>query len=284
MIQFFSLPQKQFALIWSPKCACTTVSSLIAQYVSGSAEFGEEGKQPRAYLNKNGINKKGLSQLKDLFEDQKLDRFVVLTRDPISRLVSTFTNKFLIKVRADKNKIIEIAQRGRYEGFSLKFINDCAESGLAFHGKTPLVKEADVSDFSLAYLVNYINHKAVDIGNVNDHFSPQIKSQSTLDLYTKIRDSVQQFKILRVENLNSDLQELAHMLDFTYTEIHNNKSPLPAGWQKSDDPAIIELSTKELTYMRRIPTRKALYSYIQQNGLDMSAFNYDVQFFGHQLA
>ncbi len=281
-VRFFYLPQRRFALTWSPKCACTTVSGLIAQYVSKPGEFGKETKRLRPYLQKKGVNIKGHKKMENLFDEQKLDRFAVMTRDPLSRLVSAFTNKFLIRFNK-KNKLLEIARRGKYEAFSLKFIKDCAESGISLHGKIPLVMDSGVNDFSLAYFLHYINHEDVNIISIDDHFSPQIKTKSTLQLYSRIRDSVNEFKIIRVESLNSDLQELEKMLDFKFTQIHRNKSPLPEGWQKSDDPAIVELSTKELTENKQMPTRKALHSYLQLNGIEMSIFKYDSEFFNYQV-
>lgn len=82
--------EHKFIIFWSPKCACTSIQTLVAEYVSGDSNFY-----------------KIISKIDDRIPDfQENYLIIVVSRDPFNRLVSGFLNKYVLLEEGSKNNLV----------------------------------------------------------------------------------------------------------------------------------------------------------------------------------
>lgn len=88
-MQFIILHKKKLIIFWSPKCGCTTLKTILSFYLnihdSDKYEHIHKNKELRELINVKNDNLK-------IYQDYDI---VMLIRNPYTRLVSGFLNKYI---------------------------------------------------------------------------------------------------------------------------------------------------------------------------------------------
>jgi len=88
-MQFIILHEKKLIIFWSPKCGCTTLKTIISIYLniydSNKYEKIHKNKELREFINVKKFES-------EIYKDYDI---VMLVRNPYTRLVSGFINKYI---------------------------------------------------------------------------------------------------------------------------------------------------------------------------------------------
>lgn len=90
MRRAFVSPEYRLAVYWSPKCGCTTIASWFAYGLLGLGQ--DEGSRARAWLGRTGRTLKD----EDVLSIPANYHTVAVTREPLSRAISAFTERFVV--------------------------------------------------------------------------------------------------------------------------------------------------------------------------------------------
>ncbi len=303
---FYFLPNKKFALLWHPKCACTSASAWIASHVEGFDD-SKFSSQPRVFLEREGYAFDSVDNLARLCKDGLIKNLVVISRDPLSRMLSSYVSKFLL--RSLPRRQVVIPEVKNYEAFAFRFASACSASDVFLHGVKPdmaatssvddldqaLVQgrrhgepsahRGDLRGLSLAYFLLFINHTTTNAWGLDPHFRPQIVGKHQFQILNQIRRVAESFSILRVESLDDDIAQLSATLELNALKLVGNKTRYPDGWHQSDSTDTVLMPTEELAKNQLVPSKKALVDYLaSEPGVDvMSAFKYDYMLFGYAM-
>lgn len=183
----FICHNKKIILLWSPKVACTTLHNWFVRDICEIPGLDD----PRVLANKNNIPGKNITpeHIKNNFKNYNVYFFV---RDPISRCISCFINKFIFYQNKQMNNINQLEQ------FSLNLIknyNPNITDGITFN----------------EYL-DAIEH-GIKIRKINHHFSPQVNPHKFLPYQNNCNLIVQNidflnFKLNKINKENNISEKL----------------------------------------------------------------------------
>jgi hypothetical protein len=168
----FLFEKHKFIIIWSPKCACTTVKNICCQLLNIDSD---------SYMGVHSINFININ-IKNILEKYPDYPVIYFTRNPYHRIISgytKFTDGLIKKLNFHKNK-------------NLKENNKLTKNGsLSFDEYLDLILSSEPS-------------------NLNDHFQPQtldrekIFQHKNLTLYDI--DKLSDFQSFLKDKLNIDIQ------------------------------------------------------------------------------
>lgn len=260
--QFFFIPNRQLAILWSPKCACGAIGNWAKAAISDFDDFHANpdpvfGADARFNLNRRGYNL-NLYNLKALIKANSVKIVGVSTRDPVSRMRSAFINKFLIHRR---NVLRNFSQ---LEIFSKDFIRHTRRTPLATTARAIKINKAN--DMFTISLASFIEAAAIEkeIRFIDSHFKPQLLERNHLETITSIDRNIAILP-LRTEHLKEDLSALNKITGIDYLPAKDNASELPDGWNISESESSVCMKNKDLIKNRIIPSLQALKSWLKTN-------------------
>ena len=260
--QFYFIPNKNLAILWSPKCACGAIGNWVKVAISEFDDFDCDpdprfGSDARFNLNRKGYNF-NLYNLKALIKANHVKTIAVSTRDPISRMRSAFINKFLIH----KRNILE--HFSQLELFSKDFIRRTRRTPLAVTSRAiRMSKRDDTFTISLASFIEAASTEK-EIRLIDSHFKPQLLEKAHLETITNINTNIPILP-LRTERLKDDLTLLNELTGVSYIPAKDNASDLPEGWRISDEEDMVTMSNHELINHQVIPSLAATKSWLKTN-------------------
>lgn len=260
--QFYFIPNKNLAILWSPKCACGAIGNWAKFAISEFDDFDSDpdprfGPDARFNLNRKGYNF-NLYNLKALIKANHVKAIAVSTRDPISRMRSAYINKFLIH----KRNVLE--HFGQLELFSKDFIRRTRRTPLAPTSRPIRMSKKD-NTFTIS-LASFIEAASIEkeIRLIDAHFKPQLLEKAHLETITNI-DARVPILPLRTERLKDDVTTLNELTGVSYIPAKDNASDLPAGWRVSDEEDMVTMSNKELIDQQAIPSLQATKAWLKAN-------------------
>lgn len=277
-MQFYYLPSKNLIVFWSPKSACTSIVSWIKYSFFELASCHEK---PRLFLQREGYNFTNPTNAYPIIDGGTVKNIVISYRDPASRILSAFVNKFFICGR----KLI--TSENDLEKFSSNFAKKLLEWK---RSSQPPDEESqyriidDFRDMSLQDFILFIcNHAYLDHG-IDSHFKPVIQNEAN---YLLLANLTNQAKLnifpLRTQSFNADLSAINESLSlkqFSPPKVNATRPPSP-DWAFSDDPTLFSASIKELEKERLIPTKQAITGLFSMNSnyklLFEKRFRFDYQ-------
>jgi hypothetical protein len=261
-IQFYFIPNKKLAILWSPKCACGAIGNWAKAAISEFDDFSNSpdprfGADARFNLNRRGYNF-NLYNLKALIKTNNVQIVAVSTRDPVSRMRSSFINKFLIH----KGRVIK--NFSDLELFSKDFVRRTRRTPL-----TAGTKAISMSKKSNSFLISLASFtEAVSIEKevrlIDSHFKPQLLEDPHLETITNIMGNVLILP-LRTERLQEDMTALNRATGLDYMPAKDNASDLPDGWQTSEAEESVLMSNMELIEHQIIPSLNALRTWLRNH-------------------
>ena len=275
MSQFYYVPEKKLAVFWSPKCACSSIVIWLKKYIELNCEesnikLNNLKNDPRFWLNQKGYNYPKWQNIIPLANNH-ISHFVFLTRNPYSRIVSSFLNKFIVYKGKTLKNIDQL------EPFARNFIVKYSNSNL--ENKPSIDKEGNFS-ISLFEFIDIID-KTKELLNLNDHFRPQITSQIEFNTITQLLDSkhISEKIIIKTENFSKDITKLNQSINFNFVPPKVN-STMKKGWELINDQEVINLKNTELINKKLMPTKNALLSFIRNNeNCKLNCFRFDKKIF-----
>ena len=170
-MNFYFLPSRRCIVLWSQKCACTSLSRWI-RHSFEEAKTCAKGTSTRTHLAYTGHDFKDINNLQSLTYGERpvANKIVVSYRDPASRITSSFVNKFHIY----ENRNIFDGQK-KIQGFSRKFGEALTQDLRQATG----VKRKP-GDFSLKEMILFLYRHRDGLDSINAHFTPQLHSQAQL--------------------------------------------------------------------------------------------------------
>jgi hypothetical protein len=261
-IQFYFIPNKKLAILWSPKCACGAIGNWAKAAIQEFEDFTIDadphfGADARFNLNRRGYNF-NLYNLKALIKTGNVNIVAISVRDPISRMHSAFINKFLIHQGNVLQKFSNL------ELFAKDFIKLASQKSQKGQRKPiKLRKRNDTFNISLAEFIKAIITEK-EIRLIDGHFKPQLLEQAHLETITEIKDSISILP-LRTENLADDLNILNSKVGFSYLPKKDNVSEIPPGWEATDSYDSATMNNSDLIKQCMMPTRKALGQWLEEN-------------------
>tara|TARA_B100000886_G_scaffold339210_1_gene303980 strand:- start:588 stop:1424 length:837 start_codon:yes stop_codon:yes gene_type:complete len=275
MSQFYYVPEKKLAVFWSPKCACSSIVIWLKKYIELNCEesnikLNNLKNDPRFWLNQKGYNYPKWQNIIPLANNH-ITHFVFLTRNPYSRIVSSFLNKFIVYKGKTLKNIDQL------EPFARNFIVKYSNSNL--ENKPSIDKEGNFS-ISLFEFIDIID-KTKELLNLNDHFRPQITSKTEFNTITQLLDSkhISEKIIIKTENFSKDITKLNQSINFNFVPPKVN-STMKKGWELINDQEVINLKNTELINKKLMPTKNALLSFIRNNeNCKLNCFRFDKKIF-----
>lgn len=171
----YVLLNKRLVFFFSFKSGNTSLAYWIYEYLKSRDNFEVDSKHVRSYLNNPNIHisaESGLSLIR-----QNGFKGVVLSRNPYTRAVSAFTNKFVV----DGGRWIKTVDN--LEHFSKSFLGQDAQSGVSFVEFLQKIK-------------NSINSGT----GLNRHFAPQVSSKMIGKKFFSYQ--------VRLESVDDDLKKI----------------------------------------------------------------------------
>ena len=158
-IQFYFIPNKKLAILWSPKCACGAIGNWAKAAIQEFEDFTIDadphfGADARFNLNRRGYNF-SLYNLKALIKTGNINIVAISVRDPVSRMHSAFINKFLIH---QGNVLKNFSNLELFAKDFIKLASRTPQKGQ--HKPIKLRKRNDTFNISLAEFI-----KAIITGN-----------------------------------------------------------------------------------------------------------------------
>ena len=259
-MHFYLIPNAKTAITWSEKCACTAVGYWCTNSFRHTNIEGDK----RLFLQNEGYNF-NIVHLLGLIEAGAVETLIVTTRDPISRMLSSYLNKFVLYGERPLQK------RNDLEGFSQTFLDELIDhKSKAFKKKSgiirkqPFLKKNDDYGLSLKDFIRFILRNKANPQKLNPHFRPQIIDKKVLKNLLHAKSSGIATFQLRVEYFNQDLQQINNHLKFNYIpkKINETKPPDHA-WEKKDDIQLTLLNSNILIKNQHIPSLVAAKRLLQ---------------------
>jgi len=276
-MQFYYLPSKALLIFWAPKAACTAITDWVGNSFIETADC--EG-DPRVFLGSKGYTFSNLINITPIIESGAIKNAIISYREPTSRILSSFINKFLIyggKPIASSSELESFAKllARRLASWVSNERSDCA--------RVPDFKGDPELAFSLQDFILFICSGSIRERNIDHHFKPIIWNKNDLASLTRLpRKNIKVFP-LRVEHFDDDLLQINRkLLDGTYIPPKINASTLPSpDWSYSSDPQVVQLSQCDLLENKIIPTRSALLNCFAQkprlSAIFQDRFRFDYQ-------
>ncbi|SMX45892.1 sulfotransferase family 2 domain-containing protein [Actibacterium lipolyticum] len=136
--QSYVLPEKNLVVFWTPKAACTTISTAICAKLLNlpQEEFSSETGGMRGWLRRSDYWKSGADALKLTKEHGY--HTIGLIREPYDRLISAYLNKFVRNKSRDLDTLetLEPFARVFYQNVILPRKGHTAESQVPYEGLT----------------------------------------------------------------------------------------------------------------------------------------------------
>ena len=256
------------AIMWSPKCACTSIVDYAShcnfdynkdEIVKRDYSTQKSTSNHRKALNEHNF-KMGFQQVSELVKSGECESIAISTRDPASRLSSAFVNKFLVSHGKPKYPDRIFSENSLWPR---RLVEQCAE--IRYPG-IPIPKAQGKNvDICLAQLFMYITDERVELDNINSHFAPQLIHKSSFQNLKKLMSCTQLFWI-RTEHFADDLSFINHSLEVpNYIPPRTNESSLPTGWTKSSEVKNAFSQISELTESKIVPSREVTVKLIEDN-------------------
>jgi len=260
-MQFYYLPSKALLIFWAPKAACSAIVDWINKSFSETKNC--EG-DPRVFLRSRGYNFSDFANINPIIESGAIKNAIISYREPTSRILSSFINKFLIY--GDK----PIASESELESFAKLLARRLANWKSNEHSDAaiaPNFKNESELPLSLEDFITFICSRSIRERNIDQHFKPMIWEKKHLASLTCLPSKNLKIFPLRVDHFDNDLSQINRkLLDGTYIPPKINASTLPSpDWSYSSDPQVVQLSRRDLLEKKTIPTKSALLDYFAQN-------------------
>lgn len=257
-MHFYWIPELKLSVMWSPKCACTSVVEYVSHYnFHNCSEYSE---QKRRLLADTGFNL-NINNLKDLINKGECQHLAVSTRDPIKRITSAFLNKFLYRY----GKPVYPNAIAAATPWPAEFVKQCAVH--TYSDIPPAICQSGNIDICLARVITFLSSNSTNLAKVNSHFRPQIINKNQLNFIKEISKKVSTYWI-RTEKFSSDLEFLNNQLSVpAYVPDRANESSLPKGWTTSEKAEDTYKQISELTKMKLSITSKSTEQLIESNNL-----------------
>jgi hypothetical protein len=268
--QFYFIPNKELAVFWSPKCACGAIGNWAKAAIQELDDFRINpdprfGADARFNLNSRGYNFQ-LYNLKYFVMSGQVTTIGVSTRDPVSRMRSSYINKFLVY----KSRVIR--KYDSLEFFAKDFI-DLTRAARLSSTERSIRRNQRKGRFRIS-LASFMEAVAVEkrVRLVDSHFRPQFHEQAHIDEILQC-SSMAEILPLRTESLTEDISELNKKTRVDYVPEKDNASDMPDGWQFSDSVNTIEMSNRELIKAKTLPSLSALRQWLEKNEPIQKAFS-----------
>ena len=256
-MNFYFLPSRRCIVLWSQKCACTSLSRWI-RHSFEEAKTCAKGTSARTHLANTGHDFKDINNLRSLTcgERPVANKIVVSYRDPASRITSSFVNKFHVY----ENRTIFDGQK-KIQGFSRKFGEALTQDLRQTKGA-----KRKPGDFSLKEMILFLYRHRDGLDAINAHFTPQLHSKAQLQaIQSSDRAKIQIFP-LRVENLRNDLKTINQRLKLRYLPASMNSTATPGDdWVFSESAELVDWPVSHLFREKVIPKAKSLRSALDQD-------------------
>jgi hypothetical protein len=254
-LNFYYLPSRRCVILWSQKCACTSISRWIKASFK-EVKICEKGESTRTYLAKNGYN----FPLKNLTpwirsNEGELQHAIISSRDPISRITSSFVNKFHVY----ENRTI-FDNKKKIQGFSKHFSKEL----LGLKNKQSGEKRRQ-GDFSLQELIEYLYYMRDELKKINPHFTPQINTAKDFSVIKSLIKSDINVHPLRIGHFSDDLRDINTKLELKMMPSSVNSTSLPSNEWRFDSSADSASKTVSILHQQKlIPNSAALRELLQQ--------------------
>ena len=279
MRSFYLLPSKKLAVIWSQKCACSSVVDWVVneQFLTKGIEVDGD---KRAFLQSSPYTMP-LKYMRPLLELNAIKFVAFTTRNPMQRMYSSYINKFVIRNGKYLKKISQL------ESFSKEFLQEV----ISFEADStsldnPANQPAFVSahgDFGLSFysFLRFIIKNSSTSSRLNAHFRPQILSGSTLNLFKRIKRKTKIFP-LRVESFDDDLRRINECVGSSYIPPHINSTKLPSDSCKTlNSFELLSETSFSLIEAESLPSKESLAKFFQHHPKLKSSF---MKFFDHDFS
>jgi len=256
-MNFYFLPSRRCIVLWSQKCACTSLSRWI-KHSFEEAKSCAKGTSARTHLAKTGHNFKDINNLQSLTcGDQPVAKNIVVSyRDPASRITSSFVNKFHVY----QNRTIFDGQQ-EIQGFSWKFSNALIQD---LHESKGVKRKP--GDFSLKEMILFLYRHRDGLDAINAHFTPQLHSQLQLKTIKSMDRAQIRIFPLRVENFRNDLKTINKRFELKYLPASVNSTVMPGkDWVFSESDELINWPVSQLFLKKVIPKAKSLQSALDRD-------------------
>ena len=269
-MNFYFIPGKRAAITWSEKCACTSLGHWCTNALDRKNIPGDK----RLFLQREGYNFH-LSQLPGLIEAGSVKTLIVTTRDPVSRMLSSYINKFVVYTGKAIDKYDSL------EAFSRQFLEKIIEEKTheirkekSGNKKETFINSEGHFGLSFRNFLRYISSNKDNPQALNSHFRPQITDTKSLHTILSAKELNVQLLQLRIENFQDDLKLVNSHLDLSYMPPKINVTTLPdSGWIKSDNPRLAKINSYSLIQRKELPTSTAAKEFIKRMPKLRAKFN-----------
>ena len=255
-MNFYYLPSRRCIILWSQKCACTSISKWIKASFEEAQQSGKK-QSTRTYLGLNGYNFDNIRNLNPWIQSSggEIQHVIISSRDPVSRITSSFVNKFHVyenRTIFDKNK--------RIQGFAKLFSKDLLQEIRHQSGE-----KRQRGDFSLEELIRYLYQQKDDLDTINPHFTPQISTEKRFEIIKNLINSNIKIHPLRVSSFSEDLQKINHSLGLETMPSFVNSTRLPTHeWRFDGTGSSASKRVSVLHQEKLIPNARALRELLQK--------------------
>ena len=249
-MNFYYLPSRRCVILWDQKCACTSISKWIKASFEEAQQAGKK-QSTRTYLGLNGYNFDNIRNLNPWIQSSggEIQHVIISSRDPVSRIASSFVNKFPVY----KNRTI-FAKNKRIQGFAKSFSKDLLQEIRHQSGA-----HRPRGAFALDDLIRYLYQQKDDLDSINPHFTPQISTAKRLEIIKSLINSNIRIYPLRVSNFSEDLQKINNSLGLETMPSFVNSTRLPTHeWRFDGTGSSASKRVSILHQEKLIPNAKAL--------------------------
>lgn len=255
-MNFYYLPSRRCVILWSQKCACTSISRWIKASFNEASQCAK-GQSTRTYLGLNGYNFDDIKNLNPWIQSNagEIQHAIISSRDPVSRITSSFVNKFHVY----ENRTI-FDNTKKIQGFAKRFSRD-----LLKEKKKQLGEKRQRGDFSIEELIHYLYQNKDKLDLINPHFTPQISTNSRFSIIKNLIKSDIKVHPLRIGNFSDDLHNINTKLELKMMLSSVNSTSLPSNEWRFDSSA--DSASKRVSILHQqklIPNAAALRELLQQ--------------------
>ena len=208
-MQFIILHEKKLIIFWSPKCGCSTLKTILSFYLniydSNKYEYIHKNKELKEFINIKKYNS----------EVYKNYDIVMLIRNPYTRLVSGFINKYidLKYVNPDNcdsfQDFCNILSKYPYKINKHHFEKQTTDEGWQFYlelGKPKIKHVLDTSQVNdLKKIIN------LDIDDIKLNETNKIVKDDNTNLWSKSYNSLKEIRNYNYSSFyNDDLKKLVY--------------------------------------------------------------------------
>lgn len=279
-MRFYYIPSRRLVAAWSPKCACSSLVKWLHQLLSkeDSSIPSMSSMDPRKYLGINGYEFSNMINALPLLSEPNT-HLMVLTRDPVSRMRSSYINKFLRYTNNDLTKVLSL------EPFAWRFLKQVADSkghSVLIEKEQLRINKDNTFDLSLAAFLAIVGKGEHKKRIYDHHFMPQLCTESELKILQRLERASSHVSVIKTEAFDTSLNSINEKLGVTYKPGFANETSFDADWKLSDDPSVMLLSNRELISLKVVPSKNCVRKYCKENNL-MKAFKFDFLHFNYKL-